>query len=65
MGYNWKEYINESIRVLRFNGEIIISESVERYEIIKEYINKMELHIKKDNYVETNRWFYLHIINDK
>lgn len=65
MGSNWKKYIDESVRVLRYNGEMIVSESVERYEKIKEYINKLGLHIKQDNYNETNRWFYLHVLNYK
>jgi ribosomal RNA-processing protein 8 len=65
MGSNWKKYIDEAVRVLRYNGEMIVSESVERYEKIKEYINKLGLHIKQDNYVETNRWFYLHVLNYK
>jgi superfamily II DNA or RNA helicase len=65
MGSNWKEYINESIRVLRYNGEMIISESIERYDIIKKYIEELGLHIKSSINKTTNRWFYLHIINDK
>lgn len=65
MGTNWKEYINEANRVLRYNGEMIISESKERYELIKEYIESLELHIKLDDYNETKRWFFLHVINDK
>jgi superfamily II DNA or RNA helicase len=65
MGSNWKEYINEGMRVLRYNGEMIISESVERYEIIKSYINEQKYLIIKDDYLETNRWFYLYVINNK
>ena len=64
MGSNWKDYIKEALRVLRFNGELIISESVERYDVIKNYINELNLCIKSENYVDTNRWFYLNIIND-
>ena len=72
MGSNWKDYINEAVRVLRYNGEIIISESVCRYEIIKEHIKSLGLHIKIDDCKEklklmiweTNRWFYLYIVND-
>jgi hypothetical protein len=64
MGSNWKEYINEALRVLRYNGEIIISESIERYELIKNYIQQLKLYIKFDMYEPTKRWFYLHIIND-
>ena len=65
MGSNWKEYIDEGIRVLRYNGEMIISESVERYDMIKSYINEQKYLIIKDEYLETNRWFYLHVINNK
>jgi len=64
MGSNWKEYINEAIRVLRYNGEIIISESIERYEKIKEYINEKNLHIKRVENKKGNRWFYMYILND-
>lgn len=35
MGSNWKEYLTEGKRVLRYNGEMIISESVERFNIVK------------------------------
>jgi ubiquinone/menaquinone biosynthesis C-methylase UbiE len=64
MGSNWKEYIKEAKRVLRYNGEIIISESIERYEIIKEYIEEIKLHIKMSENKKTDKWFYLYIIND-
>ena len=64
MGSNWKAYINEAIRVLRYNGEIIISESTERYDIIKTFINELGYLIIVDNHDKTNRWFYLHVINN-
>ena len=64
MGSNWKEYIKESSRVLKYNGEMIISESIERYEIIKKYIDELKLHVKLDEHCDKNRWFYLHVIND-
>lgn len=64
MGSNWKEYINESKRVLEYNGEMIISESIERYEVIKNYISELNMTIIKDDYSETNRWFYIHVINN-
>ena len=64
MGSNWKEYINEAIRVLRYNGEMIISESIERYEKIKEYIDEKNLHIKSVENNKENRWFYMYILND-
>ena len=64
MGSNWKEYLQEAKRVLTYNGEMIISESSERYDTIKEYIVKMGLHIKLEEYNETKRWFYIYAIND-
>ncbi len=65
MGSNWKDYINEGFRVLRYNGEMIISESIERYDIIKSYIEELKYCVIKSDYMEKNRWFYYHIINDK
>jgi ubiquinone/menaquinone biosynthesis C-methylase UbiE len=64
MGSNWKEYIKEAKRVLRYNGEMIISESVNRFDTIKEYIEEEELHIKYVENNENNRWFYMYVIND-
>lgn len=64
MGHNWIDYLKEADRVLMYNGEIIISESIERYEKIKETIERMGLHIKKDEYFENKRWFYIHAIKD-
>jgi ribosomal RNA-processing protein 8 len=64
MGSNWKDYIREAVRVLRYNGEMIISESIERFDIIKKYIEELKLHIKYCDYKENKRWFFLHIIND-
>ena len=64
MGSNWKEYINEAIRVLRYNGEMIISESIERYKKIKKYIDEKNLHIKSVENNKKNRWFYMYILND-
>jgi hypothetical protein len=64
MGSNWKEYIKEAKRVLRYNGEMIISESVNRFDTIKEYIDEEELHIKYVENNENNRWFYMYVIND-
>ena len=65
MGSNWKEYLQEGKRVLNYNGEIIISESIERYENIKNYIKELGLYIKQDEYINTKRWFYIHAINDE
>jgi hypothetical protein len=47
MGHNWKEYIDESIRVLRYNGEIIISESTDRYDIIKNILMNWDYTLKQ------------------
>ena len=44
---------------------MIISEGVERYDGVKDHIEKLGLHIKSSNYEKTNRWFYLYVINDK
>ncbi len=41
---------------------MIISESVERYEIIKTYLQSINMHIIKEDYKDTNRWFYLYAI---
>lgn len=57
--------MNEAFRVLRYDGKMIISESKERYEIIKSHIEELGYRIKIENYKDTNRWFYLHITNDK
>jgi superfamily II DNA or RNA helicase len=62
MGNNWKDYLNEGKKVLRYNGEIIISESSERYDIIKNYIEEIDMKIIKNDYNETNRWFYINAI---
>jgi hypothetical protein len=63
MGSNWKDYLQEAKRVLKYNGEMIISESVDRYDVIKEYIEELGLYIKNDEYDETKRWFYIHTLN--
>jgi hypothetical protein len=62
MGSNWTNYLVEGLRVLEYNGEMIISESVERYESIKDYLIGLNMRIIEDNYVETNRWFVIHAI---
>ncbi len=64
MGSNWEEYLNEGQRVLEYNGEMIISESVERYEKVKSYLQKINMHIKKEDYDEKNRWFYIYAIKN-
>jgi hypothetical protein len=45
MGFNWKKYLNEGVRVLEYNGEIIISESIERYKTIKENLKELKMKI--------------------
>ena len=62
MGSNWKDYLTEGRRVLEYNGEMIISESIERYDIIKKYLEELGMHIIKDDYIEKNRWFYIYAI---
>jgi hypothetical protein len=62
MGSNWKEYLDEGKIVLRYNGEMIISESSERYDIIKKYLIEIDMKIIKEDYNETKRWFYINVI---
>ena len=62
MGSNWKDYLVEGLRVLEYNGEMIISESVERYDIVKNYLEELNMKIIIDNYIENNRWFVIHAI---
>jgi superfamily II DNA or RNA helicase len=62
MGSNWKEYLVEGYRVLEYNGEMIISESVERYEVVKEQLEAIGMHVIREEYAETNRWFYIYVI---
>ena len=64
MGQNWQKYILEAKRVLIFNGMIIISESSERYNIIKEFVKEIGFKILDDQYDPTNRWFYIYGINN-
>jgi hypothetical protein len=62
MGSNWKDYLIEGKRVLRYNGEMIISESVERFDIIREYLAELEMKIINADHNETKRWFYINAI---
>jgi superfamily II DNA or RNA helicase len=62
MGSNWKKYMDESKKVLRYNGEMIISESGERYKIIKEYLTVIDMKIIKNEYDDKKRWFYINAI---
>jgi ubiquinone/menaquinone biosynthesis C-methylase UbiE len=62
MGSNWKEYLKEGYRVLEYNGEMIISESVERYDSVKEYIKEIKMRIIDEEYEETKRWFFIYAI---
>jgi len=62
MGSNWKSYLDEGKRVFDYHGEMIICESSERYDKIKEYVGELELHVKKDVYDAGKRWFYIHAI---
>ena len=71
IGTNYEYYIDEAYRVLRYNGELIISDSIERYDTIKSYlINMLEMYIINDDVNETNDddddetklWFVIHAI---
>jgi hypothetical protein len=62
MGSNWKDYLVEGKRVLKYNGEMIISESVERFDVIKEYLAELEMKIINVEHDKTKRWFYINAI---
>ena len=63
MGANWKDYLVEGKRILRYNGEMIISESIERFDIVKEYLETdLEMNIINADYNESQRWFYINAI---
>ena len=62
MGNNLKEYLVEGKKVLRYNGEIIISESSERYENIKNYLTELDMKIINEEYDKNKRWFYINVI---
>jgi hypothetical protein len=62
MGSNWKEYLVEGYRVLEYNGEMIISEAVDRYDVVKEQLVAIGMHVIHEEYAETNRWFYIYAI---
>jgi molybdopterin biosynthesis enzyme MoaB len=62
MGSNWKDYLAEGYRVLVYNGEMIISESIERYDQVKDHLEAIGMRIIDPEYSETNRWFYMYAI---
>ena len=62
MGNNWKNYLDQGYRVLEYNGEMIVAESTERYESIKNFITEINMKIIDDDYDVTNRWFIIHAI---
>ena len=62
MGNNWKDYLDQGYRVLEYNGEMIVAESTERYESIKNFITEINMKIIDDDYDVTNRWFIIHAI---
>ena len=41
---------------------MIISESVERFDIIREYLADLDMRIINTEYNETKRWFYINAI---
>jgi len=68
MGSNWEEYLREGKRVLKYGiGEMIISESIDRIDSIKEKLNEIggmtiirEDKVQNDNMI--GRWFYIYAI---
>ena len=57
-----KDQVDYALKLLKDNEQIIISESSERYEIIKKYLIEIEMKIIKEEYNETKRWFYINAI---
>lgn len=41
---------------------MIISESSERYEIIKDYLVELDMKIINEEYDKNKRWFYINVI---
>ena len=41
---------------------MIISESVERFDVVKEYLVQLEMKIINAEHNETKRWFYINAI---
>jgi hypothetical protein len=72
MGSNWESYLEEAKRVLCYNGELIICDSIERYEIIKQVLITLDFKIQQDSYEhqsamqidEIPRWFFMTAINN-
>ena len=60
----WKEYLDDGFRFLKWNGEMIISESLAFYEDIRKHIDDSRYYVKKCCIETTNKWFYLHVLND-
>ncbi len=64
IGMNWKDYIKEAKRVLCFNGLLIISDLIEKYNQTKDYLVGLEMiiWIDKDNIAD--KWFSIYAINN-
>ena len=59
MGSNWKNYLQEGKRVLGMGGEVIIVESIDRYDVIKKYVEELGLSLKMEE--KKTRWFYMYL----
>lgn len=57
MGHDHHEYLKEGVRLLRFNGEIIISCSNKHHDMVIQQLHEYSLEIVKDEYQEDHRWF--------
>ena len=62
IGSNWKDYLTEGNRILEYSGEMIISDTIDKYDEVKKHINKLKMKITKDDYDKPKYWFYLHAI---
>ena len=64
IGLKWKEYMAEGKRVLRCNGNMIISDLVAKLKMVKEYLAILEMKIINEENISTNKWFYINAIKD-
>ena len=63
MGSNWQQYLQEGYRVLVYHGEMIIAESIDRYETILAFVNQqLHMHILSSPPEMNRRWFVLQAI---
>jgi hypothetical protein len=57
--------LDNGFRVLKWNSEMIISESLQKYDGIRKHIDEIGYYVKKCEIEKEKSWFYLHVLNDK